>query len=315
MPTTAEFWSVAEQVAHERGCLIVGFGDGMNEPELGSTLDSVLGFRAPQAFTVVARAEWSEWLAQAEAFYRLRPGWGRGKDGDRNVRYYRVRSAAPQMSFEATTSSTELGLSPTFGTAAPSFSGYALPQQGLMGATFAPRAVARIIDYVLHYFLGIAAGLLFHFILVIASGGQPPLWVLLRISHAGLPVFATAFLGFLAYQITCTTLYGSTLGKLICSLQVLQDDGSPCRLWSALIRELGYFVDALFFGLIGYAAMRGTDQQQRYGDEWAGTIVCKKSDVPEKSRRTIGRFVIGLMVGALLDIALLMVGLLVQISY
>jgi hypothetical protein len=82
-----------------------------------------------------------------------------------------------------------------------------------------------------------------------------------------------------------------------------------------LIRELGYFVDALFFGLIGYAAMRGTDQQQRYGDEWAGTIVCKESDVPEKSRRTIGRFVIGLMVGALLDIALLMVGLLVQISY
>jgi uncharacterized RDD family membrane protein YckC len=314
MPTTDEFWSVAEVVARERGGLIVGFSEGMSEPELGSTLDSILGFRATQLFMVVARAEWSDWKEQAEEFYRVRPSWGRGKDGDPNGKYYRVRLCNPTASLANKGSDHEHRSLPTFG-AVPSFGGYATSRQGLMGATFAPRAAARIIDFVLHYCLGFAAGALFSFMLVVASGGRPPLWILLRISHVRLPLFIAGVLGFLAYQVACSTLYGSTLGKMICSLQVLQEDGSPCRLRSALIRELAYFIDSLFFGLIGYAAMRGTDQQQRYGDEWAGTIVCKRSDVPSKSRRATGRFVIALMLGIMLDIAMLMIGMLVQINY
>jgi uncharacterized RDD family membrane protein YckC len=315
MPTTDEFWYVAELVARERGCLVVGFNEGMGEPELGATLDTVLGFRAPQPFTVVARVGWSDWNEQVEAFYRLRPGWGRGKDGGPNGSYYRVRFSEPSSGLGTREGSPSLTLSPTFGMAAPSFSGYATPRQGLMGATFAPRAAARLIDYVLHYIFGYGTGLLFAFILFIAGGGRLPPGILLRLSHVRLPTFVAGLLGLLAYHVACTTIYGSTLGKMICSVQVLQDDGSPCRLRPALIREVGYFVDALFFGLVGYAAMRSTDQQQRYGDEWAGTIVCKRTDVPAKSRRDIGRFVVGLMLGAMLDIALLMIGMLIQINY
>ena len=78
-----------------------------------------------------------------------------------------------------------------------------------------------------------------------------------------------ALLGSLAYRVICTSVHGSTLGKLAFSMVVAQEDGSPCRFGSATIRELGYFVDALFFGPIGYFAMQKTPQEQRHGDEWA----------------------------------------------
>jgi len=156
--------------------------------------------------------------------------------------------------------------------------------------------------------------LLFVFLLTIASGGQPPLWVLRRISTIRFPLFVAALFGAVAYQVICTSIYGSTVGKLLLSLQVVKDDGSPCPPKSAVIREFAYFVDALFFGIVGYMAMRGDPQQKRYGDQWAHTIVMKRVNVPPTSRQGALRFVLGLMLGISADIAFMMVGLLVQMN-
>jgi len=101
---------------------------------------------------------------------------------------------------------------------------------------------------------------------------------------------------------------------LLLSMQVIQDDGSACRPKSAIIRELGYFVDAMFFGVIGYFAMREDPEQKRHGDGWADTIVCKRANVPSTGQQPGMRFVLGLLLGIIADIALLMTGWLIQMN-
>jgi len=313
MPTSSEFWEVAAQVASERGGLVVGFVREGALPELGSTLDNVLGFNPPGPATVSSFSDWKDWDQQAEAFYRLRPSWGRGKPADPTATYYRVSLPAPELT---TKSRSPIDAAPSYSgrLAIPSFSGYAAPVGKLKGVTFWPRALARIIDFVVHYLTAFAAGILFVFILTIASGGRPPLWVLARISQMHLPTFIASLLGSFAYFVICQSIHGSTLGKFLLSLQVIQEDGSRCRPGSAIIRELGYFVDVLFFGLIAYFAMHYSDEQQRFGDQWAHTIVCKRADVPPGSRQTAMRFVLGFMLGIFVDIGFLMAGLLIQMN-
>lgn len=315
MPTEDEFWKAAAMVVSERGGLVVGFTEASDQPELGSTLDNIMGFRPPHIPTVARISDWTDWKEQVELFYRLRPSWGRGKAGDPNARYYRVEfSDLNGINLNPPPGPTTT--LPSFDTrlAIPSFAGYAVPVGTLQGVSFWPRAFARIIDFVLHYLVGFIAGLLFIFLLAIAAGGRPPVWILRRLSQTHLPLFVAGLLGSMAYQVICTSVYGSTLGKRLLSLQVVQDDGSPCRLKSAIIRELGYFVDVMFFGMIGFAAMKGDPRRRRHGDEWAQTIVCKRSKALQNQQGAM-RFVLALMVGVCTDIALLMVGLLVQINW
>src|SRR5262249_19587234 len=94
--------------------------------------------------------------------------------------------------------------------------------------------------------------------------------------------FLCALLGWIAYHITCESIHGSTLGKLVCSLAVVQEDGSPCR-FKAFTRSFAYQVDALFFTLIGYTAMRGNAQQQRHGDRWGHTVGARRSSLADES--------------------------------
>lgn len=314
MPSVDEFWQAAAQVVSERGGLVVGFSEHSTQPELGSTLDNVLGFEARSSPIIASLSDWMDWKEQVEAFYRLRPSWGRGKVGDPNAKYYRIRFHDLDRIVPSSASGSIADSSlPSF-LAIPSFSGYAAPVAGLQGAPFWIRALARVIDFTVHYLTAYFTGLLFGSLLAIASGGRPPLWVLRRISAVHLPMFLTALIGSLLYQVICASIYGSTLGKLLLSLQVVQDDGSPCRLKSAVIRELGYFVDALFFGLVGYTAMRDDPQQKRLGDQWAATIVCKRVNLPPESRQTALRFVLGMMLGICADIAIMTLGMLVQMN-
>jgi len=312
MPTPDEFWRIATQVATERGGLVVGFSDDAIQPELGSILDNVLGFRPRGSPTIVAASNWMDWKEQAEAFYRLRPSWGRGKGGDPEAKYYRVKLHGLD-SLALNSDSAVIDDSPRR-LALPSFSGYAEPTVGLQGVTFWPRVLARIIDFVAHYFISFTAGWLFFLILKLAAGGQPPLWILRRLSQPHFATVIAAGWAMFAYQVCCASIHGSTLGKLLLSMQVVQDDGTPCRMKSAIIRELGYFVDALFFGIIAYTSMQGDPQQKRHGDDWAHTIVCKRSQLSAESRQGAMRFVLGLMLAICVDMAFLMVGWLIQMN-
>jgi uncharacterized RDD family membrane protein YckC len=317
MPTPNEFWTVAQQVVSERGGLVVGFTRDSTQPELGSTLDSVMGFTPSASAMVDSLTDWSDWQQQVETFYRLRPSWGRGKAGDPDASYYRIKfngslaAERPSLSeavtgFDASSAST-LNI--------PSFSGYATPTAGFPGVSFWPRLIARIVDMLVHYGAGYLAAVLFVFILVIAAGGRPPVWVIRRISHVGFPGFIAGMVGFFSYNVICTTVYGCTAGKLLFRMQVIQDDGSPCRLKSAVIRELAYFIDAMLLGVVAYFAMQHDAEQKRVGDGWAHTIVCKRKFIPLDSRQGALRFVLGFMLGVLVDIVCVIIGVLLQMNF
>jgi uncharacterized RDD family membrane protein YckC len=278
LPTADEFWSAAEEVVSQRGHLVVGFSAGSDQPELGSMLENVLGFKPQQRVTVVEVTDWSDWKEQVETFYIVRPAWGLGSAGDPDATYYRVRFCAP-------------------------------------GTPFLPRAAARLIDFVLLTYLAHMAGRLFRFLLAMAAGGVSTRSAVLRILHHRPLLTLAVVLGIFAYQTICTIVHGSTLGKLLLSLQVVQDDGSPCRPWPAVMRELGYFVDVLFFGFIGYVVMQRNPQHKRLGDIWAHTVVSKSSDVPPESKRAADRFVLGLSLGLMAHMAILLLAFLVMMNY
>ena len=319
MPTVNEFWKVAAQVASERGGLVVGFRKDSEQPELGSALDNVFGFALEAPVTVTSLSDWADWVEQVEAFYRLRPDWGRGKRGAADANYYRVKLEGTFDEFDASMNSAS---SATFVARAPfsssldvpSFGGYAAPISGFQGVTFWPRLLARVIDFLVHYLVAFLAAFLFALLLAIAAGGRPPAWVLQRVFGRHFAGFVAGILGMFAYHVICTSIHGSTVGKLLLRMQVIQDDGSPCRPKSAIIRELGFFVDAMFFGVIGYFAMHEDPEQKRLGDGWADTIVCKRAQVPSTSRQTGMRFVLGLLLGMTADVAFLMTGWLIQMN-
>ena len=157
-------------------------------------------------------------------------------------------------------------------------------------------------------------GYFFGMMMVVASGGHLPRSILFKLRHPGIAGFAFGILGYLAYHVIFSTVHGSSLGKRMLGMVVLQEDGSPCRFKGALIRELGYYVDGLFFGIIGYTAMQGSTQQQRHGDAWAHTIVCKRSEVAPQKLQGWGRFVVALMFAFMADAAFGMIHLLVVIA-
>lgn len=196
-----------------------------------------------------------------------------------------------------------------------SFGGYVQQAQGLKGVGFWPRAGARMIDLIIHYMVGVFTMLLMGFMVgLVAAATHQPGRLMVHKMVAGTPsAFLLALVGALVYHTVCETVHGSTLGKLIFSMIVVQEDGSHCRFKSALIRNLGYHVDALFFGLIGYYAMKRDQTQQRYGDEWAHTVVCKNADLAPEKRRSAGRFVLGFLLACMADSAILMVSLLVRL--
>ncbi len=148
---------------------------------------------------------------------------------------------------------------------------------------------------------------------MIAAGGHPDRLLVLKLQQTTFASFLLAILGSLVYHTSCEGLHGSTLGKLVLCMVVVQEDGSPCRLKRAVVRSMGDLLDALFFGLVGYSAMQKASQEQRHGDEWAHTVVCKRSNAPPGSLRGGGRFVMALFFAIMADAPLIIAGLLLKL--
>ena len=118
-----------------------------------------------------------------------------------------------------------------------------------------------------------------------------------------------SILGSIGYHTVCEGLHGCTLGKRLLGMIVVQEDGSPSRLNPAFIRSLAFYVDGLFFGVIGYMAMKKTPQEQRHGDNWAHTMVCRRSDVSTPPNRS---FALILIAAIAIDSLLLAAGLILS---
>lgn len=196
----------------------------------------------------------------------------------------------------------------------PSFGGYTEHEGELPGVGFWPRVAARVIDFVAHYLVAVCSGALYGILLAVAAvaNGRS---VAPLLPKPRMVLFVFALLGSVAYETVCEAGHGSTLGKRILGMTVVQEDGTPCRLVPALIRSFAYFIDGLFFGLIAYLAMSKTPQEQRHGDVWAHTIVCKRSNVLPQNLRGTGRFFVVLMFAAMADAVLFILGMVVQVAF
>ena len=166
------------------------------------------------------------------------------------------------------------------------------------GAGFWIRALARILDTAFGYLVGTFSGLLGGVALGILQGLSiiDPGWQT-GVSGGGWLLLLMSLVGNVCYHTFSEGIGGASLGKLICGLRVLSEDRSPCGLKAALIRSLAYFIDSLFFGVIGYMEMKKTPMEQRHGDNWARTVVVRKSLVPEASRRTGMWFLLAIAAG------------------
>lgn len=129
------------------------------------------------------------------------------------------------------------------------------------------RIIAYIIDviilglptFVLGFTVGLIAGL---------TGREVPSYLLIIFNI--LLLFA-----FLAYFIYCEYKWGWTLGKKILGIKVFMEDGSPCTLKAAIIRNLAkifwYIIPLLT--LLDLILIYKTRKKQRIGDFLAHTVV------------------------------------------
>jgi uncharacterized RDD family membrane protein YckC len=185
----------------------------------------------------------------------------------------------------------------------------------LTGVSFWPRVAARVIDLIAHYIVAICSGFMLGVMFAIIANLQrdPRPLMLMRRPSAQLTLFFFGLLGSVALETVCEGFHGSTLGKMLLDMVVVQEDATPCRPRSAFIRSIGYFVDALFFGLIAYLAMHNNPQHQRHGDTWADTIVCRRSEIEPQNLRGVGHFAMVFLLAAMADSILIITGMLIKV--
>jgi uncharacterized RDD family membrane protein YckC len=185
-----------------------------------------------------------------------------------------------------------------------SFAGYGVEHPSLpTTAGFGIRAAARLIDMAVHWLIFIVSGSSFGVVLAIAlRGNQVAVHnAVTQVRHTSLIAFVLGVVGGAMYFTVCETWHGSTVGKLVCGLVVLDENAQPCGFWSALGRSFAFFIDSLFFGIVGYMAMKDSPLHQRLGDQWCHTIVAKRSATPAATLRGMGRFATAASLAAVVD--------------
>jgi uncharacterized RDD family membrane protein YckC len=140
------------------------------------------------------------------------------------------------------------------------------------GIRFAARAIDTVVGLAIGFVAGIFAGILL--VRLAAAGLAGPGWQQ-RIGQVGVSGYVLSVVAVVLNHTLAESMGGATIGKAVCGLRVRREDLSPCTFGGALIRSLGFFVDALFCGYVGYNAMSGSRTQQRLGDRWGKTVVVK----------------------------------------
>ena len=124
------------------------------------------------------------------------------------------------------------------------------------GSGFAIRAFARIIDMLFIHAAGMVGVLLGVIILTISQriGRLDAGWDQ-KLQANGVDFIIFGLLGTICYHTISEGIHGSSLGKQICRIRVIQMNGRPCTIKAALIRTLAWYIDSMFFGLVGYTSM------------------------------------------------------------
>jgi uncharacterized RDD family membrane protein YckC len=181
-------------------------------------------------------------------------------------------------------------------------------------AGFGVRFLARFVDLFASLVFGLMIGFIIGVVVAILAkmGKMPDDW-LAHLRERRWHVYGLGILGQYLYTALGEGIGGTTLGKLACGLTVVQKDGVPCTLAAAFKRDLLYYFDVLFFGIVGYLSMKGSPMQQRYGDKWADTVVVKKDTYQPAPPRSGARIFLGILAGATLLMLCHTAGLLIKI--
>ena len=172
------------------------------------------------------------------------------------------------------------------------------------GAGFLIRALARLIDLAVHFAVTTVTGLVAGIVIALAAAVlQADLEAAVgRVTTTPILGYLIALAGGAWLHVASEWLHGSTLGKRLCGLTVVRDDGSlPPGFAAALRRTIAFYVDSLFFGAVAWSKMQQTPRRQRIGDEWAHTMVVRRKTVPVSGRPSSLRFLAGLTLGVVGD--------------
>jgi uncharacterized RDD family membrane protein YckC len=157
----------------------------------------------------------------------------------------------------------------------------ARPPQPEETVGFGKRAGARIIDLIVAQVSALGGGVAAGIVLVVlqASGVVSAGWET-RLDHGFGFNFITGSIASVIGMSLSTAICGASMGKWMLGLRVVRMTGERPTILDGVIRELGYFIDALFFGLIAKGQMEGSSYQQRLGDKWARTTVVDAKALP-----------------------------------
>ncbi|OII66551.1 RDD family protein [Streptomyces sp. CC77] len=159
---------------------------------------------------------------------------------------------------------------------------------GLRPARLPSRALALFVDLLIVW----TAFLLVSLVLALATSGLDPAAVMAVSIAAYMLVLVGA-------PIAVETLsHGRSVGKLVCGLRVVRDDGGPIRFRHALVRGLLGLVEIVMtFGVIACIASLVSARGRRVGDVFAGTLVVRErvpsaraAAVPPPPAWLVGRF-------------------------
>ncbi|HZQ90412.1 MAG TPA: RDD family protein [Terriglobales bacterium] len=207
---------------------------------------------------------------------------------------------------------------PTPAVVAPELSlgGYLSQPGDLEGVGFWPRVGARLIDTFVLACVSSMTAFVFTVVAVAAAAAnhQSATAVGQKLGTVSFTGLGFGLLGDIAYHTICEGLHGSTVGKRLLGMVVVQEDASPCRVWPAALRSLAYYIDSLFFGVVGYFAMQKTLKQQRHGDAWAHTVVCKRTALPAETLRSGGRFFGAILLAFAAEALVILASLLIKLA-
>lgn len=184
------------------------------------------------------------------------------------------------------------------------------------GAGFWVRALARGIDTVVHLVVGLVAGLSAGVLagvgaVLLSAPVEPVIEKLSATTPLGL---IAALAGGMAMHALSEGLHGSTIGKRLCGLTVISEDGSPANLLACLKRSVAFLWDALFFGLVAAQKMSESPRRQRFGDVWGGTQVVRLSSLDPGARRSWVRFAAAAAAALFVDGAIMLVELGIRLA-
>jgi len=185
-------------------------------------------------------------------------------------------------------------------------------EPALEPAGFWIRAGARLLDWGILAVIAFVVGVIMAIIagMMESMGGRPAADFVASMERITFIGWIGSVLTVIAYHSCFEGLAGTTIGKRMFGLQVIDVTAGPITLMQGVKRSLGFLVDGLFLGAIGAHSMGESPEKQRIGDHWAKTRVVRRRSLPDHLRtpawRVFAGFLLATMVLALLDTATLL---------